>query len=72
MLKAKIEELEGEVKDKNEELQGLPKKTMELTKKKVPMAHVQSIRCSNQIGAKFWEAIDTVHASRGAHFLTPT
>ena len=35
MLKAKTEELGGEVKDKNGELQSLSKKTTELTEKKM-------------------------------------
>ena len=35
MLKAEIEELEGEVKDKNGELQSLSMKTTELTEKKM-------------------------------------
>ena len=35
MLKAKIEELEGEVKDKNGKLHSLSKKTIELNKEKM-------------------------------------
>ena len=35
ILKAEIEELEGEAKDKNEELQSLSQRTTELTEKRM-------------------------------------
>ena len=36
---------------------GQMKKTTELTEKKVLLAHMQGIRCSNKMGAKFREVI---------------